>query len=246
MRQIEIIEDGGEVKQETRLYDSDLDETRPMRSKEEANDYRYFPDPDLLPVIIDETYIAYIKETLPELPNAKQQRFIETYSLKISDAEILTATKQLADFYEAVEKIANTESQITANWVIGDYTAALNRDDLEISDAKLSATDLAGLLNKIADQTISGKIAKEVFEAMWIGEGNAEMIIESKGLVQITDDSEIETIIDQVIENNPSQLAEYIGGKDRLFGFFVGQVMKESKGKANPKKVNEILKKKLI
>ena len=246
MRQIEIIEDGGEVKQETRLYDSDLDETRPMRSKEEANDYRYFPDPDLLPVIIDETYIAYIKETLPELPNAKQQRFIETYSLKISDAEILTATKQLADFYEAVEKIANTESQITANWVIGDYTAALNRDDLEISDAKLSATDLAGLLNKIADQTISGKIAKEVFEAMWIGEGNAEMIIESKGLVQITDDSEIETIIDQVIENNPSQLAEYIGGKDRLFGFFVGQVMKETKGKANPKKVNEILKKKLI
>jgi aspartyl-tRNA(Asn)/glutamyl-tRNA(Gln) amidotransferase subunit B len=245
MRQIEIIEDGGEVKQETRLYDSDLDETRPMRSKEEANDYRYFPDPDLLPVIIDETYIAYIKKTLPELPNAKQQRFIETYNLKVSDAQILTTTKQLADFYEAVEKIANTESQISANWVIGDYTAALNRDDLEIKDAKLSAADLAGLLNKIADQTISGKIAKEVFEAMWDGEGSAEEIIESKGLVQITDDSEIETIIDQVIENNPSQLAEYLSGKDRLFGFFVGQVMKETKGKANPQKVNEILKNKL-
>jgi aspartyl-tRNA(Asn)/glutamyl-tRNA(Gln) amidotransferase subunit B len=245
MRQIEIIEDGGEVKQETRLYDSDLDETRPMRSKEEANDYRYFPDPDLLPVIIDETYIADIKKTLPELPNAKQQRFIETYNLKVSDAQILTTTKQLADFYEAVEKIANTESQISANWVIGDYTAALNRDDLEIKDAKLSAADLAGLLNKIADQTISGKIAKEVFEAMWDGEGSAEEIIESKGLVQITDDSEIETIIDQVIENNPSQLAEYLSGKDRLFGFFVGQVMKETKGKANPQKVNEILKNKL-
>ena len=245
MRQIEIIEDGRAVKQETRLYDSELDETRPMRSKEEANDYRYFPDPDLLPVIIDEDYVVDIKATLPELPNAKQQRFIETYNLKVSDAEILTATKQLANFYEAVEKIANTEPQITANWVIGDYTAALNRDDLEIKDAKLTAADLAGLLNKIADQTISGKIAKEVFEAMWIGEGSAEEIIESKGLVQITDDSEIETIIDQVIENNPSQLVEYLSGKDRLFGFFVGQVMKETKGKANPQKVNEILKKKL-
>ena len=245
MRQIEIIEDGGTVKQETRLYDSELDETRPMRSKEEANDYRYFPDPDLLPVIIDEDYVADIKATLPELPVAKQQRFIETYKLKIRDAELLTTTKKLADFFEAVAGLTNIDPQITANWVVGDYTAALNRDDLEIADAKLSAADLAGLLNKIADQTISGKIAKEVFEAMWIGEGSAEEIIESKGLVQITDDSKIETIIDQVIENNPSQLAEYLSGKDRLFGFFVGQVMKETKGKANPQKVNEILKKKL-
>ena len=216
-----------------------------MRSKEEANDYRYFPDPDLLPVIIDETYIADIKKTLPELPNAKQQRFIETYNLKVSDAQILTTTKQLADFYEAVEKIANTESQISANWVIGDYTAALNRDDLEIKDAKLSAADLAGLLNKTSILINIDNKAKEVFEAMWDGEGSAEEIIESKGLVQITDDSEIETIIDQVIENNPSQLAEYLSGKDRLFGFFVGQVMKETKGKANPQKVNEILKNKL-
>lgn len=246
MRQIEIIEDGGTVTQETRLYDADLDETRPMRSKEEANDYRYFPDPDLLPVIIEEDYINEIKASLPELPSAKKERFIDSYKLKSTDAEVLTASKQLGDFYEAVEKIANTESQITANWVIGDYTAALNRDDLEIKDAKLSATDLAGLLNKIADQTISGKIAKEVFDAMWKGEGSAESIIEQKGLLQITDDSEIENIVNQIIENNPSQVKDYFGGKSQLLGYFVGQVMKETKGKANPQKVNEILKKKLV
>ena len=245
MRQIEIIEDGGTVTQETRLYDADLDETRPMRSKEEANDYRYFPDPDLLPVIIEEDYINEIKASLPELPSAKKERFIDSYKLKYTDAEVLTASKQLADFYEAVEKIANTESQITANWVIGDYTAALNRDDLEIKDAKLSADDLAGLLNKIADQTISGKIAKEVFESMWRGDGSAEEIIEKKGLVQITDDNEIENIVNQVMEKNPSQVKDYLGGKDQLMGYFVGQVMKETKGKANPKKVNDILKKKL-
>jgi aspartyl-tRNA(Asn)/glutamyl-tRNA(Gln) amidotransferase subunit B len=245
MRQIEIIEDGGTVTQETRLYDADLDETRPMRSKEEANDYRYFPDPDLLPVIIEEDYINEIKASLPELPSAKKERFIDSYKLKSTDAEVLTASKQLADFYEAVEKITNTESQITANWVIGDYTAALNRDDLEIKDAKLSADDLAGLLNKIADQTISGKIAKEVFESMWRGDGSAEEIIEKKGLVQITDDNEIENIVNQVMEKNPSQVKDYLGGKDQLMGYFVGQVMKETKGKANPKKVNDILKKKL-
>ncbi len=245
MRQIEIIEDGGTVTQETRLYDADLDETRPMRSKEEANDYRYFPDPDLLPVIIEEDYINEIKASLPELPSVKKERFIDSYNLKSTDAEVLTASKQLADFYEAVEKIANTESQITANWVIGDYTAALNRDDLEIKDAKLSADDLAGLLNKIADQTISGKIAKEVFESMWRGDGSAEEIIEKKGLVQITDDNEIENIVNQVMEKNPSQVKDYLGGKGQLLGYFVGQVMKETKGKANPKKVNDILKKKL-
>jgi aspartyl-tRNA(Asn)/glutamyl-tRNA(Gln) amidotransferase subunit B len=245
MRQIEVIEDGGEIVQETRLYDSDLDETRPMRSKEEANDYRYFPDPDLLPVIIEKDYINEIKASLPELPAAKKERFIASYKLKSTDAEVLTASKQLADFYEAVEKIANTKSQITANWVIGEYTAALNRDDIEIKDAKLSADDLAGLLNKIADQTISGKIAKEVFESMWKGEGSAKEIIEKKGLVQITDDSELENVVNQVMENNPSQVREYLGGKDQLLGYFVGQVMKETKGKANPKKVNDILKKKL-
>ena len=246
IRQIEIIEDGGEIVQETRLYDSNLDETRSMRSKEEANDYRYFPDPDLLPVIIDEEYINEIRESLPELPSAKKDRFVKSYQLKSADAEVLTSSKQLADFFEEVDKGTDIDSQITANWVIGDYMAALNKADLEIEESKISASDLAGLLNKIADQTISGKIAKEVFEAMWEGEGSAEEIIERKGLVQITDDSEIEGIVDMVIKNNPSQVKEYLGGKSQLLGYFVGQIMKETKGKANPQKVNEILKNKLI
>ena len=245
IRQIEIIEDGGKIDQETRLYDSDLDETRLMRSKEEANDYRYFPDPDLLPVIIDKDYIKEIKASLPELPSAKKERFIETYKLKPADAEVLAASKQLADFYEEVKQLTEIDSQTVANWIIGDFTAALNKDDLDVADSKISASDLAGLLDKIADQTISGKIAKEVFDAIWKGEGSAEEIIKKRGLVQITDDSEIETIIDQVIKNNPSQVKEYLSGKDRLFGFFVGQVMKETKGKANPQKVNEILKDRL-
>lgn len=246
IRQIEIIEDGGEIVQETRLYDSNLDETRSMRSKEEANDYRYFPDPDLLPVIIDEEYINEIRESLPELPSAKKDRFVKSYQLKSADAEVLTSSKQLADFFEEVDKDTDIDSQITANWVIGDYMAALNKADLEIEESKISASDLASLLNKIADQTISGKIAKEVFEAMWEGEGSAEEIIERKGLVQITDDSEIEGIVDMVVKNNPSQVKEYLDGKSQLLGYFVGQIMKETKGKANPQKVNEILKRKLI
>ena len=246
MRQIEVIEDGGEIVQETRLYDSDSDETRSMRSKEEANDYRYFPDPDLLPVIIDKDYINEIKDSLPELPSAKKERFINTYNLRSNDAEVLTASKQLADFYEEVKHLTEIDAQIVANWIIGDYTAALNKDDLDIVDSKISASDLAGLLNKIADQTISGKIAKEVFESMWRGEGSAEEIIEKKGLVQITDDSEIENIVNQVIENNPSQVKDYLDGKSQLLGYFVGQIMKETKGKANPQKVNEILRRKLF
>ena len=246
IRQIEIIEDGGEIVQETRLYDSNLDETRSMRSKEEANDYRYFPDPDLLPVIIDEEYINEIRASLPELPSAKKDRFIESYQLKSADAEVLTSSKQLADFFEEVDKDTDIDPQSTANWIIGDYMAALNKADLDIEESKISASDLAGLLNKIADQTISGKIAKEVFEAMWEGEGSAEEIIERKGLVQITDDSEIEGIVDMVIKDNPSQVKEYLGGKSQLLGYFVGQIMKETKGKANPQKVNEILKNKLI
>ena len=246
MRQIEVIEDGGEIVQETRLYDSDSDETRSMRSKEEANDYRYFPDPDLLPVIIDKDYINEIKDSLPELPSAKKERFINTYNLRSNDAEVLTASKQLADFYEEVKHLTEIDAQIVANWIIGDYTAALNKDDLDIVGSKISASDLAGLLNKIADQTISGKIAKEVFESMWRGEGSAEEIIEKKGLVQITDDSEIENIVNQVIENNPSQVKDYLDGKSQLLGYFVGQIMKETKGKANPQKVNEILRRKLF
>jgi aspartyl-tRNA(Asn)/glutamyl-tRNA(Gln) amidotransferase subunit B len=244
-RQIELIEDGGEVQQETRLYDSDKDETRSMRSKEEANDYRYFPDPDLLPVEIDAAYIEAVRATLPELPDAKQQRFIDDYGIREDDAAILTTSLSLADYFEAVAGATEGKAQGVANFVIGDLSGALNRDGLDIEQSPVSANELALMLDRIKDNTISGKIAKEVFEAMWAGEGTADEIIEAKGLKQITDSSAIEAIVDKVIEANPGQVAEYKAGKDKLIGFFVGQVMKETGGKANPGQVNAILKKKL-
>ncbi len=244
-RQINLIEDGGVVAQETRLYDSDKDETRSMRSKEEANDYRYFPDPDLLPVEIDQATIDAIRDTLPELPDAKQQRFIDDYGLKVDDAVILTTLRALADFFETVAAATEAKPQLVANWVIGDLSGALNRDNLDIEQSRVAASDLAGLLDRIADDTISGKIAKEVFEAMWAGEGTADAIIEARGLKQITDSSAIEAIVDKVIAANPGQVTEYKAGKDKLIGFFVGQVMKETGGKANPGQVNKILKDKL-
>jgi aspartyl-tRNA(Asn)/glutamyl-tRNA(Gln) amidotransferase subunit B len=244
-RQIDVIEDGGEVVQETRLYDSDKDETRPMRSKEEANDYRYFPDPDLLPVELDDAFIEAVRKTLPELPDAKQHRFEEQYSLKRADAEILTLSRALADYYEAVAAETKAKPQVAANWVIGDLSGALNKDGLDITESRIVAPALAGLLDRIADNTISGKIAKEVFEAMWSGEGSADEVIESRGLKQITDTGAIESIVDAVIAANPSQVADYKDGKDKLIGYFVGQVMKETGGKANPGQVNQILKDKL-
>jgi aspartyl-tRNA(Asn)/glutamyl-tRNA(Gln) amidotransferase subunit B len=244
-RQIEVLEDGGEVVQETRLYDSDKDETRPMRTKEEANDYRYFPDPDLLPVELDETFIESVRKSLPELPDAKLKRFVEKYKLKAADAEILTVSRALADYFEMVAESTVASPQVAANWVTGDLSAALNKENIDIGDSKIEAPALAVLLNRIADDTISGKIAKEVFDAMWSGEGSADDIIEAKGLKQITDNSAIEDIVDAVIEANPGQVADYRGGKVKLLGFFVGQVMKETGGKANPGQVNEILKKKL-
>ena len=244
-RQIEVIEDGGKVVQETRLYDSDKDETRSMRSKEEANDYRYFPDPDLLPVVIEKSFIDEVRAALPELPAAKQQRFVDEYSIKSDDADILTVSRALADYYEAATAATSAEAQVVANWVIGDLSGALNRDGIEIDDSYISAENLAGLLDRIADNTISGKIAKEVFEAMWAGEGTADEIIEAKGLKQITDSSAIESIVDEVIAANPSQVAEYQSGKDKLIGYFVGQVMQKTGGKANPGQVNQILKAKL-
>ncbi len=244
-RQIELIEDGGQVQQETRLYDSDKDETRSMRSKEEANDYRYFPDPDLLPVEIDAAYIEAVRATLPELPDAKQQRFIDDYGIREDDAAILTTSLSLADYFEAVAGATEGKAQGVANFVIGDLSGALNRDGLDIEQSPVSANDLALMLDRIKDNTISGKIAKEVFEAMWVGEGTADEIIEAKGLKQITDSSAIEAIVDKVIEANPGQVAEYKAGKDKLIGFFVGQVMKETGGKANPGQVNAILKDKL-
>jgi aspartyl-tRNA(Asn)/glutamyl-tRNA(Gln) amidotransferase subunit B len=244
-RQTEILEDGGEVAQETRLYDSDRDETRPMRSKEEANDYRYFPDPDLLPVEIDDTFIAEVEKTLPELPDAKQSRFIEQYDLRPADAEILTVGRAVADYFEATVAECDGNPRVTANWVIGELSAALNREGVDITASRIGPADLAGLVRRIDDGTISGKIAKELFEAMWSGEGAADDIIEARGMRQITDSAAIEKIVQAVIAANPDQVEQYRSGKDKLLGFFVGQVMKETGGKANPGQVNEVLKDRL-
>jgi aspartyl-tRNA(Asn)/glutamyl-tRNA(Gln) amidotransferase subunit B len=244
-RQIDLLESGGKVVQETRLYDPDKGETRSMRSKEEANDYRYFPDPDLLPVVLDETFIVGVRATLPELPDQKAARFASQYGLSAYDAGVLTASRELAAYYEEVAREVAGEPKLAANWVMGELSAALNKDGLEITSGKLPATRLAGLLKRIADQTISGKIAKEVFEAMWASGATADAIIEEKGLKQITDSSAIERAIDEVMAKNPGQLADYRSGKDKLFGFFVGQVMKATGGKANPGQLNELLKKKL-
>ena len=244
-RQIDLIEDGGEVVQETRLYDSDNDETRSMRSKEESHDYRYFPDPDLLPIEISAEYIESVRKQLPELPTAKQHRFVEQYSLKSDDADLLTGSRPLADYFEAAVAATEAKPQLVANWVMGDLSGALNRDGLDIVDSKVSAIELAGLLTRIHDNTISGKIAKQVFEAMWDGEGDADAVIDAKGLKQITDSTALEAAVDKVIAANPGQVAEYRAGKDKLIGFFVGQVMQATRGQANPAQVNQILKEKL-
>jgi aspartyl-tRNA(Asn)/glutamyl-tRNA(Gln) amidotransferase subunit B len=248
-RQIELIESGGKVRQETRLYDPDKGETRALRSKEEANDYRYFPDPDLLPVILDDAFINSIRATLPELPDEKAARLSNDYELSAYDAGVLTASREIADYYETVTRNlggdAKHNAKLAANWVMGDLSGALNRDGLEIVDSKVSAAALAELLARINDETISGKLAKEVFEAMWLEGKGADAIIEAKGLKQITDTSAIEKVIDEVMAANPKQLADYRSGKDKLFGFFVGQVMKITAGKANPAQVNDLLKQKL-
>jgi aspartyl-tRNA(Asn)/glutamyl-tRNA(Gln) amidotransferase subunit B len=244
-RQIELIEGGGTVVQETRLYDPDKGETRSMRSKEEANDYRYFPDPDLLPLVVDENLIESARAALPELPDAKKQRFVKHYGLNAYDAGVLTASRELADYYETVAAVLGGDAKLCANWVMGDLAAFLNKENKDIAASPVSAEQLAGMLRRIQDQTISGKLAKEVFEALWNGEGDADAIIAKRGLRQITDMSAIEKVIDEVIAANPEQLAQYRAGKDKLLGFFVGQVMKVSKGKANPQQVNDLLLKKL-
>ena len=244
-RQIGLIEGGSKVIQETRLYDSAKDETRSMRSKEEAMDYRYFPDPDLLPLDIGDGWIAEIRTTLPELPDAKHERFVYEYGLTPYEAGVLTGSRELADFYEAVVKAAGGEAKLAANWVIGDLLGALNKANLDIEQSPVTPVMLAGMLRRMGDDTISGKIAKTVFEAMWNGEGDADAVIEKHGLKQVTDTGAIEKVIDEVMAANPGQLTDYRSGKDKLFGFFVGQVMKLSQGKANPAQVNELLKKKL-
>ncbi len=244
-RQIDLLEGGGTVVQETRLYDPDRGETRSMRSKEEANDYRYFPDPDLLPVAIDEALIESVQASLPELPDAKAERFRKEYELSDYDAGVLTASREMADYYEAVVQRLGGQPKLAANWVMGELSGALNRDGLEIGSSRVDAARLAGLLGRIADETISGKIAKDVFEAMWSEARDADAVIDARGLRQITDTGAIEKVIDEVMARNPKQLADFRSGKDKLFGFFVGQVMKETQGKANPAQVNELLKRKL-
>ncbi len=243
-RQIDILEDGGRIVQETRLYDSEKNETRSMRSKEVANDYRYFPEPDLLPVMIDEAFIAEIRTTLPELPDTKRQRFIDEYKLSEYDALVLTNDLATANYFEAVVAECGN-AKLSANWVSVDLQAYLNETEIPVSESPVTPQQLGGLINKITDNTISSKIAKTVFEAMLAGEGNAEEIIEAKGLKQVTDSSAIEAMVDAVIANNPEQVKQYRSGKEKVFGFFVGQIMKESKGKANPGQVNQILKEKL-
>jgi len=245
-RQIDVIDGGGKVVQETRLYDSDKDETRSMRSKEEANDYRYFPDPDLLPVYIDEGFIATVRSTLPELPDEKAARFARELGLSVYDAGVLSASRELGAYFEAVvAELGAANAKLAANWVMGELSSALNRDNVEITASRVSPTALRGLLARIVDATISGKIAKDVFEAMWTEGKAADDIIEAKGLKQITDSGAIEGVIDAIMAANPKQLADYRSGKDKLFGFFVGQVMKATGGKANPGQLNDLLKAKL-
>ena len=241
-RQIDVLEAGGEVVQETRLYDADKNETRPMRSKEEANDYRYFPDPDLLPVELDQAFIDEVAGTLPELPEVKRDRFMKDYGLSHHDAGVLTGSRELADFFEATVGAGGGEGKLSANWVMGELSGRLNKEGKDITESPVSPELLGGLLQRISDATISGKIAKQVFDAMWNGEGDADTIIEQKGLKQITDTGAIEKIVLEILKANPKQVEQYKGGQEKLLGFFVGQVMKATQGKANPGEVNKIIK----
>ena len=242
-RQVEIIENGGKVVQETRLYDANKGETRSMRSKEDAHDYRYFPDPDLLPLEVDAAWVEQIKATLPELPDAKKARFIEEHKLSPYDADVLVMEKAKADYYEAVAK--GRDAKVAANWVITELFGLLNKAGKEIEDSPVSAERLGGLIDRIADNTISNRLAKDVFAVMWDEGKDADAVIAEKGLKQVTDTSAIEKLVEAAIKANPAAIAEFRAGKERALGFIVGQVMKQSQGKANPGMVNEILAKKL-
>lgn len=244
-RQINLIESGGKVAQETRLYDPNKNETRSMRSKEEANDYRYFPDPDLLPVVITSELIEQIRGELPELPQQKSKRFIDQYHLSTYDAGILVSTRDMAEYYENLVKESGDQPKLAANWLISELLGALNRENLDITQSPISSAQLGKLVSRIADDTISGKIAKTIFEALWNREGDVDEIIEKRGLKQVSDAGAIEKLIDEIIAANPQQVADYRAGKDKLFGFFVGQAMKASGGKLNPAQLNDLLKKKL-
>ena len=243
-RQIDVIEGGGEVVQQTRLYDPDRNETRPMRDKEEANDYRYFPDPDLLPVVVSQSLVESIKESLPELPDERRDRFEAAFNVSSDDARTLTSSRALADYFETVCEKAK-DAKLAANWVTGELMAALNRTDLSIETCPVSAERFGGLLSRIADNTISGNIAKQVFAQMWDSNQSADAIIEAKGLKQVTDTGAIESLVDEVLAASDAQVQQYREGNSKVLGFLVGQVMKRSQGKANPKQVNEMLRAKL-
>ena len=246
-RQIEIIEDGGTIRQETRLYDPDRDETRSMRSKEEAHDYRYFPDPDLLPLAVSDEWIARVRGEMPELPQAKRERFVAQYALTPYDATALTASRETADYFEAAAQGADAKvAKQVANWITVNLTARLNEAGIVISASRIAPGQLRGLVDRIADGTISGKIAKDVFDAIWAGEGSADEVIEKRGLRQVSDAGAIEKIVDEVIAANAQQVADYRAGKEKAFNSLVGQVMKASKGRANPQQVNEILRRRLV
>ena len=242
-RQVELLENGGEVDQETRLWDPVKMETRSMRSKEEAHDYRYFPDPDLLPLEFAQSWVDEIKETLPELPDEKKHRFMSDFGLSAYDASVLIAERERANYYETVAN--GRDAKLAANWVINELLGILNKNEKSLSESPVSAEQLGGLIALISDETISGKIAKDVFAEMFVSGKNADVIVEEKGLKQVTDTGAIEALIDEVIAENPDNVEAYRGGKDKLFGFFVGQVMKKSQGKANPAAVNKLLKEKL-
>lgn len=247
-RQIELIEDGGKVVQETRLYDPNKDETRSMRSKEEANDYRYFPDPDLLPVVIEPSFVEQVRSELPELPQQKRERFQSEFGLSAYDASVLSASREMADYFEQVQRTCG-DAKLAANWVMGELSSLLNKSDIEIDQSPVSAEQLGGMILRIKDNTISGKIAKMVFEAMANGEGDADQIIEARGLKQVTDTGAIEAMLDEVLAANAAQVEQYRASDEakrgKMFGFFVGQAMKASRGKANPQQVNQLLKQKL-
>jgi aspartyl-tRNA(Asn)/glutamyl-tRNA(Gln) amidotransferase subunit B len=243
--QIDTIENGGKIHQATVLFDPDKGETHAMRSKEEAHDYRYFPDPDLLPLDISEEWKSQVRMSLPELPQAKRERYTGEYALTAYDAGILTATRETADYFEALLNFVPGQAKICANWLIGEVSAQLNRDGLEMVHCPITPQQLGGMLKRISDGTISNAGAKEVFRAMWSEGGDADAIIENKGLKQVSDTGAIEKIVDQIIAANPAQVAEYRSGKEKVFGFFVGLAMKASKGKANPAQLNEVLKRKL-
>lgn len=248
-RQIDILEDGGEIIQETRLYDPDKNETRAMRTKEEANDYRYFPDPDLLPLVIKKETIEILRTELPELPDQKKQRFMSEFKLSEYDSEVLTAQKEMADYFESCVKAADGEAKLSANWVMGELSAALNREEMDIIECPVSAGDLGLMIKRITDNTISGKIAKQVFEAMWNGEGNTDQIIKKKGLKQMSNSGELEKLVDDVITKHPEQVEQYRNSPEdkqkKLIGFFVGKLMQATQGKANPQQANKLLKEKL-